>query len=119
MPQSAPEDDPALAVDALPAGVGGFAAGVAGCSDVAELVTVAPPVEPEDPPGAPLVGAAGRSPTRRPECGWRGDGKALPMLDGFADAWLDAVVGVRVFAIVALAQKPKSDAAVIAIAPRE
>ncbi|MBV9681125.1 MAG: hypothetical protein JO046_05005 [Solirubrobacterales bacterium] len=86
---------------------------------MAEVVTIAPLVEPDDPADAPLVVAAGRAPTRSPERGWCGDGEDMPASEEFTDACPDAVVGAGVCAVAALAQRPKSDAVVIAIAPRE
>ena len=127
VPPSAPDGGPAVAVDGLATGgvdvaAGGgvdVAAGVAGCSEVAEVVTIAPLVEPDDPADAPLIVAAGRAPTRSPERGWCGDGEDMPTSEEFTDAWPEAVVGAGVCAVAALAQRPKSDAVVIAIAPRE
>ncbi|MBV9807233.1 MAG: hypothetical protein JO286_08630 [Solirubrobacterales bacterium] len=119
VPPSAPDGGRAVAVDRLATGGVDVAAGVAGCSEVAEVVTIAPLVEPDDPADAPLVVAAGRAPTRSPERGWCGDGEDMPTSEEFTDAWPEAVVGAGVCAVAALAQRPKSDAVVIAIAPRE
>ncbi|MBV8944028.1 MAG: hypothetical protein JOZ95_01300 [Solirubrobacterales bacterium] len=119
VPPSAPDGGRAVAVDGLATGGVDVAAGVAGCSEVAEVVTIAPLVEPDDPADAPLVVAAGRAPTRSPERSWCDDGEGMPTSEEFTDAWPEAVVGAGVCAVAALAQRPKSDAVVIAIAPRE